>query len=84
MIPIKENTKRGSLILRNSKIAIVGRVSINSDQINLTLFGKSHQLHFSYAEFKVYLVWYNYTITMQHLYQEGKRIMISKCVKIEF
>ena len=30
--------KRGSLVLRNSKIAIVGRVSINSDQINLILF----------------------------------------------
>ena len=34
----KGTDKRGSLVLRNSKIAIVGRVSINSDQINLILF----------------------------------------------
>ena len=39
LIPIKETTKTGSLILRNSKIAIIGRVSIHSDQINLILFG---------------------------------------------
>ena len=34
----KGTDKRGSLVLRNLKIAIVGRVSINSDQINLILF----------------------------------------------
>ena len=33
----KGTDKTGSLILRNSKKAIVGRVSINSDQINLIL-----------------------------------------------
>ena len=79
----KGNIKRGSLILRNSKIAIVWRVSIYSDQINTFIwFFLVNLISYILAMLNLksrYLVWFNYTITMQPLYQKGKRMITSIC-----